>query len=182
VLELSSVNACGPLACSHLRYLLVDTLGPLWGLTVLPAEVHDRDGAKALLSRLAELPRLAALCADGAYAAVVGWVPEQFGWVVTTIRGPLGVRGYLRLPKRWIMERTFGWFGRYRRMSKPIFPRWPSPWPRFRCQGWILTLESAIARIFPKKSCLHPFRRCLDPPHKTLLPCSSPEIDPHSAP
>ena len=98
--------------------MLVDTLGLLWGLVVLPADVQDRDGARALLGRLPALPRLAVLWADGAYAAVVGWVRQQFGWVVTTIVRPLGARGYIHLPKRWIVERTFGWFGRYRRLSK----------------------------------------------------------------
>jgi len=98
--------------------VLVDTLGLLWGLVVLPADVQDRDGARALLGRLPALPRLAVLWADGAYAAVVGWVRQQFGWVVTTIVRPLGARGYIHLPKRWIVERTFGWFGRYRRLSK----------------------------------------------------------------
>ena len=98
--------------------MLVDTLGLLWGLVVFPADVQDRDGARALLGRLPALPRLAVLWADGAYAAVVGWVRQQFGWVVTTIVRPLGARGYIHLPKRWIVERTFGWFGRYRRLSK----------------------------------------------------------------
>ena len=56
--------------------------------------------------------------ADGAYAAVVDWVRESFGWVLTTILRPVGAKGYVHLPKRWIVERTFGWFGRYRRLSK----------------------------------------------------------------
>jgi putative transposase len=98
--------------------VLVDTLGLIWGLVVLPADVQDRDGAKILLRRLPELPRLAVLWADGAYTAVVDWVLQQFGWVLTTILRPLGAKGYVHLPKRWIVERTFGWFGRYRRLSK----------------------------------------------------------------
>jgi putative transposase len=93
-------------------------VGLIWGLAVLPADIQDRDGAKVLLGRLPALPRLAVLWADGAYAAVVDWVREQFGWVLTTILRPLGVKGYVHLPKRWLVERTFGWFGRYRRLSK----------------------------------------------------------------
>jgi putative transposase len=84
----------------------------------LPADIQDRDGAKTLLGRLPDLPRLAVLWADGAYAALVDWVPQRFGWVLTTILRPLGVKGYVHLPKRWLVERTFGWFGRYRRLSK----------------------------------------------------------------
>jgi hypothetical protein len=71
-----------------------------------------------VLGRLPDLPRLAVVWADGAYAAVVEWVQQQFGWVPTTILRPLGAKGYIHLPKRWIVERTFGWLGRYRRLGK----------------------------------------------------------------
>jgi putative transposase len=98
--------------------LVVDTLGLIWALAVLPADIQDRDGAKTLLGRLPAVSRLAVLWADGAYAAIVTWVHEQFGWVLTTILRPIGAKGYVHLPKRWIVERTFGWFGRYRRLSK----------------------------------------------------------------
>ena len=84
----------------------------------MPADIQDRAGAKTLLGRLPELPRLAVLWADGAYAGLVAWVQAQFGWVLTTILRPVGVRGYVHLPKRWIVERTFGWLGRYRRLSR----------------------------------------------------------------
>jgi putative transposase len=97
---------------------LVDTLGLIWGLVVLPADVQDRDGAKVLLGRLPALPRLRVIWADGAYSAIVGWVRDKFGWLLTTILRPVGVKGYVHLPKRWIVERTFGWLGRYRRLSK----------------------------------------------------------------
>ena len=80
--------------------------------------MQDRDGAKAVLARLPELPRLAVIWADGAYAAVVDWVLGTFGWALTTILRPVGAKGYVHLPKRWIVERTFGWLGRYRRLSK----------------------------------------------------------------
>jgi putative transposase len=86
---------------------------------VLPADVQDRDGAKPLLGRVGRsLPRLAVIWADGAYAGVIDWVRNTFGWVLTTILRPVGAKGYVHLPKRWIVERTFGWFGRYRRLSK----------------------------------------------------------------
>jgi putative transposase len=65
-----------------------------------------------------KLPRLQVIWADGAYAAVVAWVQEKFGWLLTTILRPTGVKGYIHLPKRWIVERTFAWLGRYRRLSK----------------------------------------------------------------
>ena len=85
---------------------------------MLPADVQDRDGARHLLAGLPDLPRLAVIWADGAYQSLVDWVRESFGWVLTTVLRPFGVRGYVHLPKRWIVERTIGWFGRYRRLSK----------------------------------------------------------------
>jgi putative transposase len=101
------------------RHLPVDTLGLIWGLAVLPADIQDRDGAKTLLQRLRpRLPRLPIVWADGAYVAVVDWAQQTCGWILTTILRPLGVEGYVHLPKRWVVERTFGWLGRYRRLSK----------------------------------------------------------------
>ena len=85
---------------------------------MLPADVRDRDGAKTVLGRLPALPRLAVIWADGAYPAVIDWVRGTFGWVLVTILRPVGAKGYVHLPKRWIVERTFGWLGRYRRLSK----------------------------------------------------------------
>jgi putative transposase len=97
----------------------VDTLGLIWGLAVLPADVQDWDGAKVVLERVrGVLPRLDVIWADGAYQAVVDWVRDSLGWALTTILRPLGVKGYVHLPRRWIVERTFGWLGRYRRLSK----------------------------------------------------------------
>jgi putative transposase len=85
----------------------------------MPADVQDRDGAKFLLAaRLPKLPRLAVIWVDGAYTAIIEWAQRRFGWLVATILRPVGVRGYVHLPKRWIVERTFGWLGRYRRLSK----------------------------------------------------------------
>lgn len=99
--------------------MLVDTLGLIWGLVVLPADIQDRDGAKVLLQRVQRrLPRLQVLWADGAYAGLLGWVQQTCGWLLSTVLRPAGAQGYVPLPRRWIVERTFGWFGRYRRLSK----------------------------------------------------------------
>jgi putative transposase len=111
--------------------LLVDTLGLIWGLVVLPADVQDRDGAKQLLAAVpGRLPRLQVIWADGAYTAVAEWVRQTLGWILTTILRPTGVKGYVHLPKRWIVERTFGWLGRYRRLSKDyeVNPRSSETW------------------------------------------------------
>jgi putative transposase len=86
---------------------------------VLPADIQDRDGAKILLERVrGTLPRLEVIWADGAYKSVINWVQLTCGWLLTTILRPTGVKGFVHLPKRWIVERTFAWLGRYRRLSK----------------------------------------------------------------
>ena len=66
------------------------------------------------------LKRLKVLFGDSAYgrSGLPEWVQETFGWVLQTVLRPVGVKGFVILPKRWIVERTFAWLGRYRRHSK----------------------------------------------------------------
>jgi len=57
--------------------------------------------------------------ADGGYAGkLVDWVKTVCHWVLDIVRRPQGVKGFQVLPRRWVVERTFGWLGRYRRLSK----------------------------------------------------------------
>ena len=100
--------------------MLVDTLGLVWGLLVLPADVQDRDAAKPLLTSVAgRLPRLKVVWADGGYAGqLIDWVLATCGWALQTVLRPVAAAGFVLLPKRWIVERTFAWLGRYRRLSK----------------------------------------------------------------
>lgn len=87
---------------------------------VHPADVQDRDGARLLLAKLSgTLPRLQIIWADGAYAGqLIAWVQQTCGWLVQTILRPVGVTGFVVLPKRWVVERTFAWLGRQRRLAK----------------------------------------------------------------
>lgn len=99
--------------------MLVDTLGLIWGLTVLPADVQDRDAAKPLLKSVRKrLTRLQVIWADGAYKSIAEWVHTTCRWLLTTVLRPVNATGFVVLPKRWIVERTFAWLGRYRRLSK----------------------------------------------------------------
>lgn len=102
------------------RHLLVDTLGLIWGLVVHAADVQDRDGAKLLLEgSCGRFSRLKLIWADGGYAGqLIGWVKEVCGWVLEIVKRSDDMTGFVVLPKRWIVERTFGWFGWYRRLSK----------------------------------------------------------------
>ena len=102
------------------RHLVVDTLGLLLAVVVHAANVQDRDGAKLVLRKLAgRFPRLWLLWADGGYAgALLVWALVAAGLVVQVVAKPAGATTFAVLPKRWIVERTFAWLGRCRRLSK----------------------------------------------------------------
>jgi putative transposase len=102
------------------RHVVVDTLGLLLAVVVHAANVQDRDGAKLVLKKLAgRFPRLWLLWADGGYAgALLVWALVTGGWVIELVRKPEGATTFAVLPKRWIVERTFAWLGRCRRLSK----------------------------------------------------------------
>jgi len=103
------------------RHVLVDTLGLIWGLAVLPAAPTDWDGAVEVFRRVGgRLPRLAKVWADSAYRveALTAWVAEHCRWVVEVVTRRDDAVGFEVIPWRWVVERTFGWFGRYRRLSK----------------------------------------------------------------
>ena len=97
--------------------MVVDTLGLLWSLVITPAGVQDRDGGRLALAefrRHVKFPRV--IWADQAYAALVDWALIKWLWLVELVRRPQG-RFELQ-PKRWIVERTFGWLNRSRRLAK----------------------------------------------------------------
>jgi putative transposase len=103
------------------RHLVVDTLGLILAVVVHNAGLSDYDGACFVLMRLKErFSRLKVIWGDGAYGrnALPAWVKSTFGWLLQTILRPVNVKGFVVLPKRWIVERTFAWLGRYRRHSK----------------------------------------------------------------
>jgi putative transposase len=103
------------------RHLVVDTLGLLLAVVVHSAGLQDQDGARQVLTRLqARFGRLTIIWGDAAYgrAGLADWVKATFGWVLQTILRPVHVSGFVVLPKRWLVERTFAWLGRCRRHSK----------------------------------------------------------------
>lgn len=84
------------------------------------ANIQDRDGAKLVVWRLlGRYPRLQLIWADGGYAgALVEWVREWAKWTLQIVKRSDDTKGFVVLPKRWLVERTFAWCGRYRRLSK----------------------------------------------------------------
>jgi len=114
----------GKKICGRKRHLLVDTLGLLLRIVVHPANVQDRDGARLLLEPLARtFLSLRHLWANGGYAGeLVQWVGKLRGRLkplrMEIVRRSDDVRGFKVLPRRWVVERTFGWWNRFRRLSK----------------------------------------------------------------
>jgi putative transposase len=102
------------------RHILVDTLGLLLMVVVHMASIQDRDGAKSVLTKIkGKFSRLQLIWADGGYAGgLVDWVKATCGWVLEIVKRNDDVTGFQVLPHRWVVERTFGWLGRYRRLSK----------------------------------------------------------------
>lgn len=103
------------------RHLLVDTLGLLLMIVVTAASIGERAGGEQVVRRTqAGLPKLQRLWVDAGYrgAAFIDWVRAQCGWVVEIVEHLVVVHEFKLLPWRWVVERTFGWLNRYRRLSK----------------------------------------------------------------
>ena len=103
------------------RHIVVDTLGLILAVVVHGAYWQDQTVACLVLGRLRDkFRRLKVIFADSAYARddLPGLVKATFGWILQTVLRPVGVKGFVILPKRWIVERTFAWLSRCRRHSK----------------------------------------------------------------
>ena len=105
------------------RHLLVDSLGLILLVVVHPANIQDRDGAKLLLALLTKrFGWLKLIWADGGYAGqLVAWVARlkrHRKVKLSIVKRNESAKGFEVLPKRWIVERTFGWLSKHRRLSK----------------------------------------------------------------
>ena len=103
------------------RHLLVDTIGLVLLVMVLPANIQDRDGARQLLEKhFGRRPRrrVKHLWADGGYAGtLVAWALERWRCTVEIVKRT-ELHTFKVLPRRWVVERTFGWLNRCRRLSR----------------------------------------------------------------
>lgn len=110
------------------RHLLVDVLGLVLMVVVHAASVQEQDGAKVVLERVQGcLPRLRLIWADAGYNVqwLIEWVQTVCHWVFEIVSRPEGSKGFVLLPRRWVVERTFGWLSHYRLLSKDyeVLPR-----------------------------------------------------------
>ena len=98
----------------------MDTLGLILAVVVHGAGIQDRAGAKLVFEKLkGAFPRLRLIWADGGYSGrLVAWVAAFAGWVLEIVKRSDDVKGFVVLPHRWIVERTFAWLSKYRRLAK----------------------------------------------------------------
>lgn len=103
------------------RHIVTDTNGLLLAVHVHPANIQDVHGAVPLLERMRHrFPKLRHVFADRIYrgAQLVDALSHCGPWTIEIVQRPLGVKGFQLLPRRWVVERTFAWFGRCRRLSR----------------------------------------------------------------
>ena len=104
------------------RHIVVDSLGLLLAVLVTAASVDDARAAAELFARLQGQPvsKVRRVFADSKYHnyALYEWVEENADWGLVIVRRPEGETGWVDLPLRWTVERTFAWLGKCRRLSK----------------------------------------------------------------
>ena len=102
------------------RHILVDALGLLLVAVVHAANIQESEGAKRVLGRaLGRFPRLRLVWVDQGYKRhLVEWAAAVGGWIVEVVAKPKEQKAFAVLPRRWVVERTFAWLGRCRRLSK----------------------------------------------------------------
>ena len=101
--------------------MLVDTLGLILCAVVHPADEQDRDGAYAVLASAPDgrADRVRHLWVDGGYrGSLLEWVVQTLGWTVEVVTRTATQIGFAVQTRRWVVERTFAWLGRFRRLSK----------------------------------------------------------------
>ena len=106
------------------RYLLVDTLGLMMVVVVTAASLPEREGAKLVFEKVnqshKQFFRLVTVWVDGGYRGIdfMRWVMDTYRWILETVLRSDDAQGFEVLPRRWVVERTFGWFNWCRRLSK----------------------------------------------------------------
>jgi putative transposase len=135
------------------RHIAVDTLGLLLAVVVTSAAVDDAAAAPQVLGQLhrQDYPRLEVVWADNKYHnhALNAWKAKQrrLPWRLEIVSRPPGVKGFVLLPKRWVVERTFAWLGRSRRLSKDYERRTDSS----ECRMRISAIHHLLKRLAPGK-------------------------------
>jgi len=129
------------------RHIVTDTLGLLLVVMVTAASVQDRDGGADILRRAHKfVPSLRHIFADGGYAGrLVAKAKRYWKLTVEVVSKPAGQRGFAVLPRRWVVERTFAWLVRWRRLVRD-YERFPETHEAFVKWAMIGLMLNRLAR------------------------------------
>lgn len=138
----------GKLITGRKRHILVDSNGLLLAVLVTAASVTDRNGACQLLQNTGGFcKKLRLIWVDGGYTGpLLQWVSAHFCFRLQPMLRPKGQKGFILLARRWVVERTFSWFGHYRRLSKD-YERLPASSEAFI---QIAMTRNMLRRLAPK--------------------------------
>jgi putative transposase len=135
----------------------VDTLGHLLAVLVHAADVNDREGARWLLYVSRRWWRtLQKLWADQGYTGELGpWLREQYGIELEIVSRAPDQVGFVVVPRRWVVERTFAWLGRSRRLSKEY-----EHWPEYsETVIYLASIQVLLQRLAPDLTRERPYTR-----------------------
>ena len=95
-------------------------MGLVWGVLVVGGECSEAEGAKQLFARVqGKMTRLTLVWLDGGFEhRIEGWVEAHCSFAVQIVKRTPGKKGWELLPKRWVVERTFGWLNRWRGLAR----------------------------------------------------------------
>jgi putative transposase len=149
------------------RHILVDTEGNLLTVVVHRANMPDRDGAAFVLDDVTHTyPTRQNIWADQAYPGdLVPDVQEQYGISLEVVTKLADQQGFVVLPRRWVVERTFAWLGRYRRLSKDYEQRveYSETWV------YIASIARMLRTVYPNDIEERPYKRKKTPIAKEVI-------------
>jgi transposase len=139
------------------RHVVVDTAGQLLAVLVLAADVSDRDGAVLLLQlSAAQDPQLVLIWGDSHYGGDLGAeIQATLGITVAVVSKPAGQAGFVPLPRRWVVERFFGWLTHCRRLARD-YEREPA-----YSEAWVYLVEThrLLKHLAPDAALPIPYQR-----------------------
>jgi putative transposase len=149
------------------RHVVVDSLGLLLAVAVTSAKLDDGTAAPQVLGKLdpVQYPRLEVAYGDGRYnnRSLQRWLRQRrASYRVETVQRPEGAKGFVLLPKRWVVERSLAWLGRYRQLSKEYDyePKVSESWVQ------LSALHLMVRRYRPDKEHQQPAFKYPKPPRK----------------
>ena len=146
------------------RHILVDTEGNLLKVVVHRANMPDRNGAAFVLEAADDaFPRLEKIWVDQAYNGDLAHdIEEQYNIILEIVEKPADQKGFIVIPRRWVVERTLAWLGRYRRLSKDYEHRseYSESW------AYLASIARMLRRLHPNEDEERPYKRKVSSCHR----------------